>query len=125
MKKYICLLTFALICILAAGCNRVSGNPREDADKMADELIEVAHDYDAKKVDKIVGKYVKYYENAPLRDRVKFIRRFRDNKKLEDNSAFERMTEKESFKECPAVEDMDDLFKTTRKEAVEADIWNE
>lgn len=124
MRKYLFILASMAICLIFSSCDRVSGDPKKDADKMSEELIEVASDYDVEKLDKVIDKYVKYYEKAPLKDRVKFIRNVNDNGKLENSEAFRKMTEKESFKNSSAVEDMDMFFKETRKEAREADIWD-
>lgn len=124
MKKYLFILTSLVMCFVLSSCNRVSGNPKEDADKMCDELIEVSEDYDVDKLDDVINKYIKYYEKAPLKDRVKFVQYVNDNKKLENSKSFMKMTEKESFQNSSAVKDMDIFYKETRKEAREADIWD-
>lgn len=124
MKKYLFILSAVVICLVFSSCNRVSGDPQKDADKLADELIEVSKDYDVEKLNDVLNKYIKYYENAPLKDRVKFLRYFKYSKRLEDNESFERMTRKESFQNSPAVKDMDMFYRATRKEAREADIWD-
>ncbi len=122
MRKYLFIFASFAMCFVLFACSKVSGNPKEDADKMCDELIEVAADNNVEKADKIIDKYLKYYEDAPLKERVKFIQSFQDNDKLFENEDFIKMTEKESFRNSEAVKNMDTFFTKTMKEALREGI---
>lgn len=125
MKKILKSFFFLLISMFVFSCSSgITGNPKEDANKMVKELLEAGKENDYKKINEIVGSYYEYYSKTDLVDRVTFLKSIDfDNLPEEDNLMWHELVQNKDFQECPNVMRLDLLEGETKREAREKGIW--